>query len=505
MAEAFLEEIYRKSIIIQYLKETIEYSQKNLLPFAMRTWSEKVLPLVSSLDAKESAGLPLKEMLWATENLKNSSLFTSIVEDEIIPAVYRYLSPFQNIDVSDNGYCLKSTRTGFLTLIDENLDLYFHSANDPMWEAHILAQEIYAPCIIEYVFIGGVGLGYLPYQVYSLSHESAKIKVLDTEKTIVDLGYNYGVLGWIPCDDITVLIGEEAELLEQFYNYSLKENVRCVITPYREDKYVANLGTRVVKYMINREPKYKYKNLYGINLRKNLEQGLISAEKYRPSKATDECVIVAAGPSLDENIDFLMNDCNDRVIIAVNTVVRKLIQRGINLDAVVALDANDQLAEHISGVESNLKDIPLVMNLLTNWKFVRHYPGPKFAFQTEDMMDTYGGIYQNYPLWEKVGVTVSSAAMELAYRLGAKKIFLVGLDLGYPEGKMYADGAAHTKAVMDSEGLMVKAVDGSFIRTTSVFDQFKKGIERQIRKHNDVSVINLSKHGALIEGCVDII
>ena len=40
MAEAFLEEIYKKSIIIQYLKETIEYSQKSLLPFAMRTWSE---------------------------------------------------------------------------------------------------------------------------------------------------------------------------------------------------------------------------------------------------------------------------------------------------------------------------------------------------------------------------------------------------------------------------------------------------------------------------------
>ena len=141
------------------------------------------------------------------------------------------------------------------------------------------------------------------------------------------------------------------------------------------------------------------------------------------------------------------------------------------------------------------------MNILVNWKFVNSYTGPKYCFCEENTDDYVTNHGVKFPVWKGTGVTVSSAAMEAAYYYGARAIYLLGLDLGYPQGKMYADGSAHVNSSMDTEGLMVESVDGEVLRTTSTFLQFKIGIERQIRNHKDVPVYNLSKHGALIQGC----
>ncbi len=502
MAESFLEEIYKKSIIVEYLKETVEFTQKSLLAFAMRTWSEKILPGISDLSMEERSELPLKEMLSATESIKNPSLFSSIVENEVIPAFLNYLSRFNGIEVSENGYCLKSSNTGLLTLVEEASNIYFHSMHDPMWEAHILAHEVFDPTMSEYVFLGGVGLGYLPYQIFALSHESVKITILEVNKVVVDYGLNYGVLGWITEDNLSVLVGDESELFRVFLEMSVKKDVRCVITPYHDEEYITQKGHSVMQYMINRAPNDKYKDIYGINIRKNKDQKLLSAQVYSPPKKTDTWVVVAAGPSLDENIDFLTKDNDKKVIIAVNTVVRKLIRKGIKPDLIIAIDANDQLLEHIAGVEDELRDVPLLCHPLTNWKFVSAHNGEKYCFRTEETKEYDENWFSDYPLWDGCGVTVSDAAMEAAYYYGANTIYLVGLDLGYPEGKMYADGAAHTNSVMDTDGVMADSIDGKKVRTTKVFLQFKTGIERKIKQHAEIHVYNMSKHGAVIEGAV---
>jgi hypothetical protein len=501
MAETFLEEIYRTALIAEHFKETIEFSNKNLSSFAMRTWMEKILPAVKALSPEEGANFPLEKMLEATEHISNRSRFASIIEGDILPEIMTHLKQYTGIDVSDKEYRLISSRTGFLTLIDEATGLFYHSSFDPMWEAHIMAQEIYDPSVSEYIFFGGTGLGYLPYQVFCLSHESVRISIYETDGRIVDYAHSYGVIDWISEGQIDIVTGTEEELLDFFMKENGKECRKGVITPYRYEELVNRYGGRIVPYLINNEPCRKYKNIYGINYRKNREQQLFSADDLVISKEAREWVIVAAGPSLDDNIDYLSKDRDKKVIVAVNTVIKKLLRKGIKPDLIVALDANDQLVEHISGVEDELKSIPLLMHSLTNWKFVNGYKGPRYCFQTEDVVEQYPMHDMNCPVWKRLGPTVSCAALEAAYCFGAEKISLVGLDLGYPKGKMFAEGAAHENSTMDYDGIVVEAVDGEMIRTTSAFLQYKKEIEAQIRQHVNIPVINLSKNGALIKGC----
>jgi hypothetical protein len=501
MAEQFIEEIYSLSMLVEYIKEIIEFSQKNLYAFAMRNWSEKVLMLLGKLPPEKAAVLPLQDMLRATEKIKNPVLFTDILEGEILPKIIESINGIGKIDAEDDGYRIQSSKSGFLTLVDENEQIVFHGLQNPMWDAHVLAQELFDANTKEYAFIGGVGLGYLPFQIYEKSHESVRITIYEPDKRMIDYSLKYGVLEWIPEDDICIVTGDEEELFDTFFETCDKKGVQGVITPYYENQFFNRYGARIDKYLINNEPLKKYRDLYGINIRKNLENDLHSVDELVISRQTNDWIIVAAGPSLDDNVDFLIKNRGKKIIIAVNTVVKKLITMGICPDLVIAVDANDQLREHIAGVEDELGDIPLLMNVLSNWKFVSAYKGPKYCFCDEC---TAGYVYDHgadFPLWKGTGVTVSCAAMEAAYNYGAESIYLLGLDLGYPQGKMYAEGSAHVNSTMEAEGLMIESVDGGILRTTGTFLQFKIGIERQIRIHQNVPVYNLSRHGALIQGC----
>ena len=84
--------------------------------------------------------------------------------------------------------------------------------------------------------------------------------------------------------------------------------------------------------------------------------------------------------------------------------------------------------------------------------------------------------------------------------LGASKVYLVGQDLAYPEGRKYASGMPHEEKAADQYEIKVPSVDGKMVDTCEVFLWFKKALEYQISKHPNIKYINMSKHGALIEG-----
>lgn len=504
MAEQWLDEIYHKSILIEYLKETVELIGRNQIRLAMRIWQEKANKLIQDICQSDDDTVSLmKAALDVAEVWSDQSEFSACMESRLIPAVMEYLSRYGGIDVENDGFVLRSSSTGFLTIYDQRQYKHYHSSYDPMWEAHLLAEEVMDPSISEYA-VYGCGLGYFPYQLYSLSGGSVRIRIYETNEQIIGYAKSYGVLGWIPDSSVSIEChSDSGTLIRSFMDGSSHDDVKGVISPWLGYGLQLEYGWRILPYIINGSPEVKYKNIWGINYRKNAELQCASADELLPqirSKGYKGCAVIAAGPSLDECISFLKDSPKDMMLIAVNTVLKRLLDEGVYPDLVVAVDEMDQMYEHIKGIGERVKEIPLLMHMITNWHYTCEYAGPKFLFQSPSSVLGFGLSAEQGPYYEHMAPTVTSAAIDAGIWLGFRRMYLIGVDLAYPGGKQYASGMPHASITDVGNDNMDVSMDGGQVVTTPTFRKFRDGIERQIASHPEVEVVNMAAHGLLIRG-----
>lgn len=158
-------------------------------------------------------------------------------------------------------------------------------------------------------------------------------------------------------------------------------------------------------------------------------------------------VVVAAGPSLERNIDELAKPgVRDRVvIIAVQTVLKPLLARGIRPHFVCALDHHEISTRFYEGLTaSDVEGVTLVVDPKANAAILDAFPG---AIRTigNDLLDLLidQARLRGEPKGElKPGATVAHQCYYLARHLGCDPVLLCGQDLGFTDGQYYAAGAA---------------------------------------------------------------
>ncbi len=153
-------------------------------------------------------------------------------------------------------------------------------------------------------------------------------------------------------------------------------------------------------------------------------------------------VCVAAGPSLARNVDLLARPgMRDRVvIIAVQTVLKPLLARGIRPHFVTALDYHE-ISRRFYDDLPDLPDVTLIAEPKANKAILDYFPGPIRVCRSS-FLDTLLG-----PLIRPVhalpaGSTVAHLSLYLAQHLGCDPIIFIGQDLGFSDGLYYAPGTA---------------------------------------------------------------
>jgi len=146
-------------------------------------------------------------------------------------------------------------------------------------------------------------------------------------------------------------------------------------------------------------------------------------------------VIVSAGPSLDRNVRELRGFEDRCFIMAVDTALRPLLAGGITPHAVVIADPTELNAQHIVGAVPDSVYLiaeqavdPSAMPA-ANRRFlygVGLFPDPLCA--------EFG--FEKSPL--QVWGSVSTAALDLAYKMGANPIIFIGQDFSYAWNRDYA-------------------------------------------------------------------
>ena len=215
-------------------------------------------------------------------------------------------------------------------------------------------------------------------------------------------------------------------------------------------------------------------------------------------------ILIGAGPSLDESIDFLREVQDKAIIVASNTPYRKLINNGIRPHLVVTADP---LSPTLAGFQNiTLEGVPLACPFSAYPEIVKRFSGRILTWCTfnpiVDVLREQTGGKTGTKILEKG--TVSACVLDISRMLGCKKVLFIGQDMAvrddgryYSDDTFYADSGAHyaeTKGQKLPGNTQEKViVEGRLFVYLKTFEEF-------IGQQPSIEYRNLARTGVKIKG-----
>ncbi|HPF37648.1 MAG TPA: DUF115 domain-containing protein [Phycisphaerae bacterium] len=166
----------------------------------------------------------------------------------------------------------------------------------------------------------------------------------------------------------------------------------------------------------------------------------------RGRHAGKPAILVAAGPSLRRNIDQLRELKDRAVIIAAQTTLEPLLERGITPHFVTSLDYSDLSAQFFEGLRIP-EEVVLVAEPKASWRVIDAFQAAVEGQARTILLDNVfarrclgDALAARAPM--EPGATVMHLAFYLAQWLGCDPIVFIGQDLGFGGHVYYAPGVA---------------------------------------------------------------
>lgn len=208
-------------------------------------------------------------------------------------------------------------------------------------------------------------------------------------------------------------------------------------------------------------------------------------------------IIVAAGPSLDKNIDELKKAEGKAFIFATDTAVKYLLAHDIKFDAMITLDAKKSISHMM---DERCMGGPLFCNPEARNEILEMNQGRKIWFRGNSFLTTvYNEMGRFFPPYSSGG-SVATGAFGTCVSLGFNRIVLIGQDLAYDGDVTHAGGSQ--KHIMNEEygAEMVDGVNGEKVKSRYDWLIYKDWFEESIKVLPDIDVIDATEGGALIKG-----
>lgn len=502
----FIEELYEHVNVVSEVKKVIELTRQKDFKSLERmydSFTEHIAALCRSIamidgETGSKLWLEFKKAFDSSSNGNNELLADNL--ERMLPYLYQCLKIFGTIDVTDGKYRILSSDSGFLILQDNTTGKYLNSCIDPMWEAVKCAQKMYDPGY-EHFKIIGCEMGYLAYALYALYDGDIDIYIYNPDKDQVRLAFDYGVLSRIDEKRLHIYTDlKEEELLDGFSTVESSGEYSTGYYVYDEmlEEFSENYRSVLDKFIFNSKTELFFKEITRRNFvinKRNLQKTIYDIDNRSLKK---DWIIVAAGPSLDDQIDFIKNNSDRSTIIAASTVYKKLLTYGIVPDYIAAIDPQNRTYGHLEGVENT--DTPLIMTITSNWKFGAKYKGDKYIYPASSVSYVEEYFADRKIKTLNLGGSVTILAIRAAIELGADKIHLVGADMGFPGGMSHVKGTMDYSAIDKDECISVESVDGETVYADKLMCEYREEIEELIVEYPSVRFVNYSNKGALIKG-----
>jgi len=200
--------------------------------------------------------------------------------------------------------------------------------------------------------------------------------------------------------------------------------------------------------------------------------------------------VAAAGPTLARHYEELR--ARRRELIAVDAALKPLLAAGVAPEFVVTQDGHEEGMRRLFDVPAaGLEACTLVYFPATPPEVLARWPGMRRAVRADPGQE---------PALFGSG-SVVHPAVDLAVRLGARRIELFGADFATPGGQSHVAGSGWqfryeqggwTRWVLDGHGRRVPSLPNLI--------GYLRDLERYIARHPEVAWINRSRDGATILG-----
>lgn len=220
---------------------------------------------------------------------------------------------------------------------------------------------------------------------------------------------------------------------------------------------------------------------------------LTELKEYIPSNVP--AIVVAAGPSVENNINELKKAKGKAVIFAVDRILDYLLNEGVEPDFIVTIDP-------IKPVEYFTKrtdlDIPLICFLESNYEILNQHVGRKIICNCTGFLEMVYSDLNKIPPKMNSSASVATVAFTACVNLGFERIILVGQDLAYDGECSHAGGVEEKLGPLGD--VMVEGVSGNLVRSRYDWKEFLTWYQDIIKIYPNLEVIDAKEKGAKIKG-----
>lgn len=211
-------------------------------------------------------------------------------------------------------------------------------------------------------------------------------------------------------------------------------------------------------------------------------------------------VLVAAGPSLDKNIERLKEIKDSVFILAVDTALNTTLKHGIIPDMTITVDGHKPL---VLFEDERVRNIPIAVNMQSNEKVIAVSEAMRFYELSPDEYLAYafgkiGKAVEGLP----TGGSVANNACSLLVKMGFQTIIFMGLDLAYPNGQRHTFDAYHKEDPLrqDRKYVEIEDIFGNKVLTEANMQLYLKWFETYISVTPKVRFLDATEGGARIHG-----
>lgn len=369
-----------------------------------------------------------------------------------------------------------------------------------------------------------IGLGN-PYLVYSISRKNPdkRIVVVEPSKDIFEaVRSRRELIRLVTTSNVEIkLIEEDSELKDllssmDYFDFYIHPQYKTILSSVREFELI--IRNAVIKAEVNRNTLRKFGNVWVKNFILSVGEVLSSKgvkSAFGAFRGID-VVIVGAGPSLDKDAPTLKRLYSSSVLVSVDTSASYLSSIGLKPDIVITVDP--QLKNFIYNIlNKDYTNTIFVCDTLYPPIIYKFVP-KRNIFTFDSPLKVWNFIREEFGI-EKgevlVGGSVICSAVDLAHKIGARRILLMGADLSFPNGRIYAKGnfyevsnflsstvfSPYSEWKILSNYPLVERIskNGNRVFTDARMLTFKEWLENYI-KEREVEVADLSSEGLEIAG-----
>jgi len=381
------------------------------------------------------------------EHFQSNLLTLEALDSELAAEISR-ITPSQRVQTFPS----KSGPATVEVTTEDARSVLLHSRFDPVDEAAAFVRGVNTEEITVYVVLG-FGLGYHIKALLAAARRESRILVIERDAALfraaleaVDLREVFASRRVHP------IVGKEGpELFRALQPHVVQMFLSTIYIVHRPSvdavpayyaaahkglsDYIAwglqNIITTVTIALVSKE-----------NALMNLPYYAASpgVARYRNAFKGKPAIVVSAGPSLHRNIETLRRAQGHAAIIAVSTIFKPLLRRGIKPDFAVILDYHPISRKYFEAAEGD-DEVVLVVDPKASYEAVEAHRGPKAVMHNDPLHAIIGA-----PGFRKGviagGTTVAHSAFYFAEYIGADPIIFVGQDLAHPDGITHFPGTA---------------------------------------------------------------